>query len=114
MNASSSDSEGNDPIISPQHGDQPKVNKEPLMKGKARDTPSDSDEEPNIPMASTRRRKKLVSLNSDTDEGNSEDDVKKRGSNNGEVGKRKRRRLLKQPESDDEIRYNVLLHIDLI
>ena len=101
LNASSSDSEGDVPLISPHCGDQPKVNKETLMKGEAQDAPTDSDEEVNISMSSAKRRKKVMSLNSDSDEESSEDDTKKR---NGEIGKQKRRRLLKQPESDEEIR----------
>ena len=101
LNVSSSDSEGGVHFILPHHGDQPKINKEPLMKGEAQDIPSDSDEEVNISVSSAKRRKKMMSLNSDSDEENSEDDMKKRI---GGIGKRKRRRLLKQPESDEETR----------
>jgi hypothetical protein len=105
LNASSSDSEGDAPFISPHHGDQLKVYKEPLAKGEVQDAPTDSDEEEevNISVSSAkRRRKKVVSLNSDSDEENSEDNIKRR---NGGTDKQKRRRLLKQPESDEDIRY---------
>ena len=100
---SSSDSEGDTPFISSYHGDQLKVHKEPLVKGETQDTPTDSDDEKvNISVSSAKpRRKKMVSLNSDSGEENSEDDIKKRS---GGTDKRKRRRLLKQPESDEEIR----------
>ena len=101
LNASSSDSEEDAPNISPHRGDQLKVNKEPLMRGEAHDAPTDSDEEVNISLSCVKRRKKMTSLNSDSDGENSEDDTKRR---NGRTDKRKRRRLLKQPESDDDIR----------
>lgn len=105
LNASSSDSEGDVPFISPHCGDQPKVNKEPLMKGEAQDSPADSDEEVNISVSSAKQRKKVMSLNSDSEEENIEDNKKRRTSG---TDKRKRRRLLKQPESDEDIRYIII------
>ena len=105
LNASSSDSEGDVPFIAPHRGDQPKVNKEPLMKGEAQDSPTDSDEEVNISVSSAKQRKKVISLNSDSEEENFEDNKKRRTSG---TDKRKRRRLLKQPESDEDIRYIII------
>ena len=102
---SSSDSEGETPATAPHLRNQPKVNEKVLMKGEAHDTPTDSDEEVNIVnVSSSKRRKRKISLNLDSDEENSDNAMKRRSYTNERAGRRKKRPL-KQPASDDEIRY---------
>lgn len=110
---SSSDSEGGVPVISGCDTDQSQhmctskelleLKKDKTQKYGDEVVSEDSDEEePNVPMTSLKRRKKTFSLKLDSDESEVEGDSdRKAGGGRGQ----KRRRLVKRPESDDEIRY---------
>ena len=95
LSASSSDSEGDAPVISHRPGDEHVCGAVQKTEAKG------SDDEANFTPTFIRRRKK-TSLNIDSDEGSSEEREAKKG---GGAKIRKRRRLIQQPESDDEIQY---------
>ena len=108
--SSNSDAEGNDPVISPHHGDQLQSStKSKEEKGETHNVASEDSDEPKITHSFIKRRKKTFSLNTDSDdeeEKTREDcSAKKLGLYGKGSSGPKRRRLIKQPESDDDIRY---------
>ena len=110
--SSNSDSERNDPAISARHGDQLQSGaKSEGERGGTHNIASEDSDEPKIATSFIKRRKKTVSLNIDSDDEEEENKSGEECSANvfGRIGRGsggpKRRRLIKQPESDDDVRY---------
>ena len=95
LSASSSDSEGDAPVISHRQEDE-----HACVDVQKSEVKGSDDDEANFTPTFIRRRKKTASL--DSDEDSSEEQEAKKG---GGAKIRKRRRLIQQPESDDEIQY---------
>ena len=109
--SSNSDSEGNDLVTSPHHGDQLQSGtKSEVEKCETHEFASEDSDEPKITTTFIKQRKKTFSFNTDSDDEEEEKSgeecsAKKSGRKCRGSGGPKRRRLIKQPESDDDIRY---------